>query len=265
MKRFRPKLTYANVMSTVAAFLALTGGATAIAMSSLPKNSVKAKQIAKNAVTAPKIAKEAVTEAKIGKEAVTGPKVKVSTLPKVPAAVKADSATSAGTAANATHADSATHADTAGHADSAGTADTATTANSANALAGTPASAFLKEQTASTESFPGETFEISVPGYGSFGFRCHSGTHILGFLDFPSVSGPLQGGLISAQEVPIEEPELFTISGTAGGGEYGTQGKIIHVQYELTVAGTSKTLLIQAAGFATGSGCAAQIHAYTTS
>jgi hypothetical protein len=48
MKRFRPRLTYANVVATIALFIAL-GGASYAAIK-LPKNSVKAPQIAPNAV-----------------------------------------------------------------------------------------------------------------------------------------------------------------------------------------------------------------------
>jgi hypothetical protein len=48
MARLRANLTYANVMATVAVFLALGGGAYAAIQ--LPRNSVKAKQIATGAV-----------------------------------------------------------------------------------------------------------------------------------------------------------------------------------------------------------------------
>lgn len=51
--RVRSALTYANVMATVAVFLALGGGAYAAVK--LPKNSVGASQIKKNAVTSTKV------------------------------------------------------------------------------------------------------------------------------------------------------------------------------------------------------------------
>lgn len=75
MKEIRKRLTFANVMSTIALFLAL-GGATAFAASQLGKNSVGSKQIKKNAVTGAKIKKNAVTSAKIKKGAVVGAKIK---------------------------------------------------------------------------------------------------------------------------------------------------------------------------------------------
>jgi hypothetical protein len=53
-KRLRPRFTYANVIATLALFLAL-GGATAYAASTLGKNSVGSKQLKRNAVTGAKV------------------------------------------------------------------------------------------------------------------------------------------------------------------------------------------------------------------
>jgi hypothetical protein len=73
VKQIRKRLTYANVMSSIAVFLVL-GGATALA-AGLAKNSVGSKQLKKNSVTAAKIKKNAVTGAKIKANAVNGSKV----------------------------------------------------------------------------------------------------------------------------------------------------------------------------------------------
>ena len=89
MHQIRKRLTYANVMSSIAVFL-LLGGA-AFAASQLPKNSVGTKQLKKNAVTAAKIKKNAVTTAKIKNNAVNGAKVDESTLSTVPSAALANS------------------------------------------------------------------------------------------------------------------------------------------------------------------------------
>lgn len=70
----RSRLSYANVIATLALFLALGGGA--IAASQLGKNSVGSKQLKKNAVTKAKIKKNAVTSAKIKNGAVTSAKIK---------------------------------------------------------------------------------------------------------------------------------------------------------------------------------------------
>jgi hypothetical protein len=87
VKQIHKRLTYANLMSTIAVFLVLGGGA-AFAAGKLGKNSVGTKQLKNNAVTT----------AKIKNGAVTGAKVKLSSLGKVPSATSADSATSAGNA-----------------------------------------------------------------------------------------------------------------------------------------------------------------------
>jgi len=68
VKQIRKRLTYANVMSSIAVFLIL-GGATAIA-AGLGKNTVGSKQLKKDAVTAAKIKQGAVTAAKLGAGAV---------------------------------------------------------------------------------------------------------------------------------------------------------------------------------------------------
>lgn len=108
MKQLRKRLTYANVMSSIAVFLVL-GGATAIA-AGLAKNSVGSKQLKANAVTAKKIKKNAVTNKKIKANAVTGAKVKdaslsgadinLSSLGTVPSADHANNATNADNASN---------------------------------------------------------------------------------------------------------------------------------------------------------------------
>ncbi len=72
--RFLPRLTYSNVVATLAIFIAL--GGISYAATNLPKNSVGSKQIKKNAVTAKKIKKKAVTSSKIKKNAVATSKIK---------------------------------------------------------------------------------------------------------------------------------------------------------------------------------------------
>ena len=133
----RPRLTYANVASTLALFLALTGAGAYAAGQLAPKSvgerqlrpgAVTAEKLRKNAVTAPKIkslavkqgklangaivasklAGNSVTEAKIAAGAVTaekipgdsltGAKIQESTLSQVPSANTANFASSAETA-----------------------------------------------------------------------------------------------------------------------------------------------------------------------
>jgi hypothetical protein len=103
VKIIRKRLTYANVMSSIAVFLVLGGGA-AFAAKQLSKKSVGAPQLKANAVTTAKIKKNAVTKKKIAKNAVdaskvksdslTGNQINESTLGTVPSAA---TATTAGT------------------------------------------------------------------------------------------------------------------------------------------------------------------------
>ncbi len=88
MKQIRKRLTYANVMSSIAVFLIL-GGASAYAAKKIGSNEIKGNSITtgkikKNAVTGSKIKKNAVTTAKIKNGAVTGAKVNLGTLGTVP-------------------------------------------------------------------------------------------------------------------------------------------------------------------------------------
>jgi hypothetical protein len=78
LKAVRDKMTFSNVVAVIALFVALGGTAAA----ALDANSVGPRQLKKNAVIT----------AKIRNGAVTGPKIKLSTLGKVPRAAVADTA-----------------------------------------------------------------------------------------------------------------------------------------------------------------------------
>src|SRR3954447_1173061 len=69
VKQIRKRLTYANVMSSIAVFLIL-GGATAVAAKKIGSNEIKG-----NSITTGKIKREAVAAAKIKKSAVTTNKI----------------------------------------------------------------------------------------------------------------------------------------------------------------------------------------------
>ena len=96
MKWIRSHLSFANVISVIALFVAL-GGASYAAVT-LPKNSVGAKQIKKNAVERAKIKSNAVDSSKVKNGSLTGSDIKLSSLGAVPSATNATNAT------NATHA-----------------------------------------------------------------------------------------------------------------------------------------------------------------
>jgi hypothetical protein len=119
VKQIRQRLTYANVMSSIAVFFIL-GGATAFAATKIGANELKANSVLtgkivkeavttskiKNsavntsklgagAVTSDKLADNAVTTTKIADKAVTAAKINVTGLPAVPNAVNATNATNA--------------------------------------------------------------------------------------------------------------------------------------------------------------------------
>jgi hypothetical protein len=79
VEKIRKRLTYANVMSSIAVFLVL-GGATAFAAKKIGRNelrggAVSTAKIKRNAVTTSKIKASAITNAKIAKDAVTNGKI----------------------------------------------------------------------------------------------------------------------------------------------------------------------------------------------
>ena len=86
--RLRKKLTFSNVMATVAVFVAL--GGVSYAATQLPKNSVGAKQLKKNAVTGAKIKKQTITAAKIKTGTLTGTQINLTELGTVPTAQTAN-------------------------------------------------------------------------------------------------------------------------------------------------------------------------------
>lgn len=155
MKLPRPRLTYANVVASLALFAAL--GGVSYAATTLPKSSVGTEQIQAEAVRTGKIADDAVTAVKLAqgvRERLTpvGGTPAVTTTASTPESVKhaetADRAGTAGSAATATKADSATYAD------SAGSADLATTSKDAEALGGLAADQYM---TADSVLQPGQT------------------------------------------------------------------------------------------------------------
>ena len=206
MKLSRPRLTYANVVATLALFAAL--GGVSYAATTLPKGSVGTDQIRAEAVRTGKVADDAVTSSKLAqgvreKLALAGATPAVTTTTSTPENVKhaetADRAGTAGSAATATRADSAIHADSAAYADSAGnaaSADLATTSKDAEALGGQPADHYM---TADSVLQPGQT---------------EAG-------DFIAAAANAQAGTVLVQfwpHLPESLPEGHTIVVPEGGG-----------------------------------------------
>jgi hypothetical protein len=129
----RSRLTYANVVATLALFIAL--GGTSVAASSL--------------ISGSKIKKASIPGDRLKKHTLTSTQVDVAKLGTVPAAVHATAADAAGHASTADTAGSAAHAtvaDTTASATRATAADTAGHASDADTLGGLAASAFTRTE-----------------------------------------------------------------------------------------------------------------------
>jgi hypothetical protein len=83
-RKLRERLTYANVMTALALFLAI--GGVSYAATQLPKNAVGSKQLKKNAVTGAKIKKQTITAAKVKNGTLTGTQINLAALGTVPTA-----------------------------------------------------------------------------------------------------------------------------------------------------------------------------------
>lgn len=143
MKLRRPRLTYANVVATIALFAAL--GGVSYAATALPKNSVGTDQIQAEAVRTGKVADDAVTALKLAQ----GVRERLAPVGVAP--------TSAATPESVKHAETA---------DRAGTANTA---KDAEALGGQPADHYM---TADSVLQPGQTEAgdyIAAAGNGEAG------------------------------------------------------------------------------------------------
>jgi hypothetical protein len=102
MNRIRPRLTFANVVSAIALFVALGGGAYAVSIAK--KNSVTSKSIKNGQVKGKDLAKNAVNGAKVADNSLTGAEINESSVGKVPSATNANHATSADSATSASNA-----------------------------------------------------------------------------------------------------------------------------------------------------------------
>ena len=89
----REKLTYGNVVATLALFLALTGGAYAALR--VPPSSVGSRQLKSGAVTKGKVADGAITGAKVADASLSGSDIDLHALGTVPSATTATTASNA--------------------------------------------------------------------------------------------------------------------------------------------------------------------------
>jgi hypothetical protein len=219
--QMRPKLTYANVVATLALFIAI-GGASAFAASQLGKNSVGPKQLKKNAVTTAKIKNEALTAAKVKKGTLTGTQINASTLGTVP---------------DASHARSADHATGADHASSADTVG---------------GLSVIKFEQAGPVSGASPVTVVSLGGL-QLEYSCDEVTDSLAFRATTSVDGASiwlsRTNSVNTQlesKEPFDSGESFPLVGFLGTGVYTAPGgRVVTFTYRNTlhcksgVAGTA--------------------------
>ena len=148
----RRHLTYANVMASVAVFLALGGVGYAAA-------TLNGNQIIGGTVGAGKLKSGTLTSKQVKKDSLTGSVIEEASLGTVPQAQTAVSATTAGSANTATSAETASHATDADHAE---TAISASTAGDADTLDGLTASQLQVVCPAGTELFGGMCWDEDV-------------------------------------------------------------------------------------------------------
>jgi hypothetical protein len=226
LTQLRKRLTYANVMSSIAVFLVI-GGATAFA--ALGKNTVGSKQLKKNAVTAAKIKKNAVTTDKIKDNAVNGAKVDEASLATVP---NANTANSAKTATSATAANSAS---------TAGTANALSPLEAVH-LVGAPGEPPFENGATNFPIPPGTPFGFNPVGF----YKDHEGivhlqgiakagssTTIASVFTLPPGFRPAAGKVIDLQ--PIDESTVLVFGGNVVFEGLDLSGKIIGEEEEAVV------------------------------
>jgi hypothetical protein len=148
-------LSYANVMASIAVFVAL--GGVGYAATSINGNDINKRTIGSN-----KLKNGTLTSKQIKQNALTGSVIEESSLGTVPSAQTAVSATTAASATTAGSAGSAEHALSADRAGEATTAGSATTAGDADTLDGLTSKQLQVTCPAETDPFGGMCWDIDV-------------------------------------------------------------------------------------------------------
>lgn len=144
--RLRRHLSYANVMASIAVFLALGGVSYAAA-------TISGNKLVNETVGAKKLKKGTLTSAQVKADSLTGSVIEESSLGTVPSAQTATTATTATTAGSAT---------TAASANTANSATTAATADDANTLGGLTAQQLQVACPAGTDLYGGMCWDATV-------------------------------------------------------------------------------------------------------
>jgi hypothetical protein len=195
--RFRRHLSYANVMASIAVFVALGGGAYAAA-------TINGSKLIKETVGGAKLKKGTITGTQVKANSLTGSSIDESSLGTVPSAQTAQTAASATTAASA---ESATKATTAGSANTAKTADSATTADHAFS-----AETAAKAQVAGSADTAAEADTLGGLTAKQLQVSCPPETELFGGICWDEDVRPADDWIDASEECGVEGGRLPSLS-----------------------------------------------------
>jgi hypothetical protein len=195
--RFRHHLSYANVMASIAVFVALGGGAYAAA-------TINGSKIIKGTVGGAKLKKGTITSTQVKANSLNGGAIDESSLGTVPSAQTAQTAASATTAATATTAGNANTADSANTAQSANTANHALSADTAS-KASTAASADFALSAENADTLNGFTSKQLL-------VSCPSETELFGGMCWDEDVRPADDWIDASEDCGVEGGRLPSLS-----------------------------------------------------
>ncbi len=195
--RLRRHLSYANVMASIAVFVALGGVGYAAA-------TINGNSIVQRTIGAGKLKKGTLTSQQVKQNALTGSVIDESTLGIVPAATTATSATTATNANNATTANSAETATSANTAGSASTADTANTAKSAetaeHADTADTADSAIEATTATSATTAGDADTLGGLTASQLQVSCPADTGLYGGMCWDNEPRPVKNWIAASRD-----------------------------------------------------------------
>ncbi len=228
--RLRRHLTYANVIASIAVFLAFGGVGYAA-------TTLNGKRIVNHSIGAGKLKNGTLTSAQVKKNSLTGAVIEEASLGAVPQAQNAVSATTAESANSAASAETAGYATNADHAVSADTAASASTAEDADTVDGLTASQLQVSCPADTELFGGMCWDedartahgwvVASVECGEEGGRLPSLSELVAYVLRPGeqVSGPTWSSDVidvsGGDPVIATRDEGTTASSPASSGSFG--------------------------------------------
>lgn len=204
--RLRRHLSYANVMASIAVFLAF--GGVGYAAVTINGNSIK-----KQTIGAGKLKKGTLTSQQVKQNALGGSVIDESSLGTVPSAQTAASATTAGSANSANTANTAASADKATTATTAKSAETATHAFSADsAETATTATTATSATSAGSAATAGDADTLGGLTAQQLQVSCPSATSLFGGMCWDDVPRPVAGWVTASIDCAEDGGRLPSLS-----------------------------------------------------